>query len=52
MFRRPLLNEHLTSHADGTRVLVRNFTGNILFDGTLWLFEQCWRRGYFINQEN
>ena len=33
---------------DGHRMIVVNGSGNVMFDGTKWLFEACWARGYFV----
>lgn len=35
-------------YADDSRVMVKDQDGNVMFDGTRWLFEQCWRRGWFV----
>lgn len=32
---------------DGLRVIVKDQDGNIMFDGSRWLFDQCWIKGYF-----
>jgi hypothetical protein len=32
---------------DGERVIVKNEDGNVMFDGSRWLFDQCWKRGWF-----
>lgn len=34
---------------DGKRVVVHNQDANVMFDGTRWLFDQCWKRGYFCD---
>lgn len=33
---------------DGTRIVIKDDEGNVAFDGTVWLFEQCWERGWFV----
>lgn len=33
--------------ADDRRVRVRNQNNNLMFDGTEWLYDECWKRGYF-----
>lgn len=32
---------------DGARVIVKNEEGNVMLDCSRWLFEQCWKRGWF-----
>lgn len=32
---------------DGTRVVITSIDGNVMFDGTQWLFDQCLALGYF-----
>ena len=33
--------------SDGIRVVFTNIDGNVMFDGTHWLFDQCVALGYF-----
>jgi len=32
---------------DGMRVIVKDDEGNVFLNCSRWLFDQCWRRGFF-----
>ncbi len=32
---------------DGERVVVHDEDGKKAFDGSVWLFNKCWERGFF-----
>ena len=33
---------------DGQRLILTNSVGNVMFNGTYWLANQCLKRGWFV----
>jgi len=42
-----VFDELLTAVSAGDRVRVLNPEGNVMLNCSLWLFDQCWARGWF-----